>query len=328
MRPRRFALGVDAGGSSTRWSLVDEDGEPVGSGAVGPVSAIDLPPDPAAVGDAPRAATAADGPLANLEALAHAVLEVGRPSFVLAGVTGLDTLTREAVRLEGFLAAALDVPVSSVRVLGDVVTAYLASFAPGRGVLVYGGTGSVAVHLAGDGTVVRAGGHGYLIDDAGGGYWIGREALRRVLRAADEVGGPAGGALASALYKDLGGSDWATIRRTVYRGGRSRVAALTPLVALAAARGDRDALAVLAEAGVELARLATVVCGRVGQVLPVAVAGGVARCGAPLLEPLTNALPVGVAVSVAATTPVEAAASVARQLAAGEAALPTPWLPN
>ena len=150
----------------------------------------------------------------------------------------------------------------------------------------------MAVHLTKRCTLIRAGGHGYLIDDAGGGYWIGREALRRVLRVADESGGPAGGALATAIYANLGGSDWPTIRRTVYDGGRSRVAALTPLVALAAARGDQDAMAVLAGAGSELARLAGIVCGRLGQVLPVQWGRGGA-CGPPLLKALNAGLPAG-----------------------------------
>lgn len=323
MSPRRLSLGIDAGGSSTRWLLLDGS-QAVGSGSVGPVSAIDLPQDPTAA--LPSGSDSAT--LASLEELARSVLEVGSPEFVLAGVTGLDTLSEDAVRLEAFLAGALSVPVNTVRVLGDIATAYLASFLPGQGVLVYGGTGSVAVHIATDGSTIRAGGHGYLIDDAGGGYWIGREALRRVLRAADESGGPAGGLLATAIYADLDGSDWPTIRRVVYGGGRSRVAALTPAVARAASRGDRDALAVLAGSGAELARLAGVVCGRLGQVLPVALAGGVAQCGPPLIRALEASLPAGAGVTVASTSPVEAAASVARQLAAGEAALPVPWLPS
>src|SRR5690606_29898485 len=106
----------------------------------------------------------------------------------------------------------------AVTVLGDVVTAYLSAFEPGAGVLVYAGTGSVAVHVAGDGAIVRAGGHGYLIDDAGGGYWIGREALKRLLRAADAIGAPPTGRLASAVFAALGGSDWPTVRDAVYGG--------------------------------------------------------------------------------------------------------------
>lgn len=37
-------------------------------------------------------------------------------------------------------------------------------------------------------SALRAHGHGCWIDDAGGYYWIGHEALKRVLRRSDEQG--------------------------------------------------------------------------------------------------------------------------------------------
>ncbi|HZJ09356.1 MAG TPA: BadF/BadG/BcrA/BcrD ATPase family protein, partial [Trueperaceae bacterium] len=197
---------------------------------------------------------------------------------------------------------------------------------PGEGVLVYAGTGSVALHLAADGTSVRAGGHGYLIDDAGGGFWIGRETLKRQLRRADASGAPAGGALANAVFAELGGSSWQAVRAAVYGGGRARLAALTPLVAHAAHRGDPDAVAVLEAAGKELARLANVVSGRLGRLLPVALAGGVAACGEPLLAPLRAALPGAAELAVAAGKPVEAAARLASRLRDGSVSLPEPAL--
>lgn len=306
-------LGVDAGGSSARWLLLDREGEPVAQGKVGPVSAIDLDRD-----DSPA--------LANLNALLGEVSAVARPHRVVAGVTGLDTGSPQARRLEAFLRERLELDEGAVTVLGDVVTAYLSAFEPGAGVLVYAGTGSVAVHVAHDGTLVRAGGHGYLIDDAGGGYWIGREALKRLLRAADVAGAPPTGKLATAVFGALGGSDWPTVRAAVYGGGRARVAALTPAVSLAASRGDAVAHEVLAEAGRELARLATVVFGRLGQVMPVALAGGVAGAGPALTEPMERALPAGTVLTVSKAPPVAAAAELARRLATGERTLPAAWL--
>ncbi|HEX7040421.1 MAG TPA: BadF/BadG/BcrA/BcrD ATPase family protein [Trueperaceae bacterium] len=305
-------LGIDAGGSSARWLLLGVDGSPVAQGRVGPVSAIELG----------REASPA---LANLGALAEEVLTVTRPQRVVAGVTGLDTGSPQARRLEAFLRERLGLGDGAVTVLGDVVTAYLSAFEPGAGVLVYAGTGSVAVHVASDGAIVRAGGHGYLIDDAGGGYWIGREALKRLLRAADEAGAPPTGRLATAVFGALGGSDWPTVRDAVYGGGRARVASLTPAVALAAARGDAVAREVLAEAGRELARLATVVCGRLGQLMPVALAGGVAGAGPALVDPLERALPSGTRLTVSTAPPVAAAAELARRLATGERSLPAAW---
>ncbi len=308
-----LALGIDAGGSSTRWLLVDSSGETTGEGKVGPGSAIELRPGVDA------------GPaIENLGRLAEQVLGLARPSFVVAGVTGLDTGSPEASRLESFLCDRLGLADGDVAVLGDVITAYLTVFSPGEGVLVYAGTGSVAVHVGSDGSVVRAGGHGYLIDDAGGGYWIGKEALKRLLRAADMTGSPPSGRLASAVFGALGGSDWQTIRTSVYGSGRAKVASLASAVALAASRGDPVAKDVLAAAGRELARLATVVCGRLGQALPVALGGGVAASGPALADALAAGLPSGTTLRVSTAQPVVAAADLARQVLDGTKRLPPP----
>ena len=309
-------LGIDAGGSSTSWLLLAGDGETIAAGRVGPVSGIEL-------GPADDEGSAVSPSLANLAELVSACLEHQVPAMVVAGVTGLDSASPVAERFEDFLAARLGVARGRVTVLGDLTTAYLAAFEPGVGVLLYAGTGSAALFLARDGSTIRAGGHGYLIDDAGGGYWIGREALKRVLRRADSSGAAPGGVLARALFARLGGDDWPSVRTAVYGGGRAALAALTPLVAHAAQRGDPDAVAVLATAGSELARLAAVVLGRLGQVLPVSLAGGVAACGEPLLGSLREALPAGVRFSVAGGEPVEAAARLAARLLAGDTALPT-----
>lgn len=293
-------LGLDAGGSSSRWLLVDETGGEVARGAAGPVSAITLRTE-----EAP-------GVLARLTALLEEAVAHARPERVVAGVTGLEAGSPEADLLTATIAGALGLPQAAVRVMPDIHLAYLSAFRPGEGVLVYAGTGSIGFHLASSGATLRAGGHGYLIDDAGGGYWIGRRALRRVLRRADEQGAPARGPLASGVYAALGGEDWDTIRREVYGGGRARVAALARVVALAAARGDEDACEVLAEAGAELARLARVVSSRLGVVLPVTLAGGVARAGAALTSAMDAALPSGTRLSVSLQEPVEAAARLAR----------------
>lgn len=293
-------LGIDAGGSSTRWSLVSEGGEEVVGGTAGPISAIQLKSGEAAA------------VLQRLDALLSAVGAAGKPQRVVAGVTGLDTDAGDTELLTRTIAVGLELPPERVKVLPDIHVAYLSAFRPGEGVVVYAGTGSVAFHLARDGSAVRAGGHGYLIDDAGGGYWIGRRALQLVLRRADEQGSPAGGKLASSLYGMLGGADWDTIKEQVYSGGRSKVASLARAVAHSATRGDATAVRVLEEAGAELARLARTVSGRLGTVLPVTLAGGVARAGAPLWEALKSELPAGANFTVSEREPVEAAAELSR----------------
>jgi glucosamine kinase len=48
------------------------------------------------------------------------------------------------------------------------------------------GTGSKVVGHSADGTVISAGGHGFLIDDEGSAPWIAREAVSAVLEADDQ----------------------------------------------------------------------------------------------------------------------------------------------
>src|SRR5215217_1934342 len=54
----------------------------------------------------------------------------------------------------------------------------------------------------------RAGGHGYLLGDEGSGYWIGREAVRAALRAADGTGPPTVlAALVQEAFESLVGAE-------------------------------------------------------------------------------------------------------------------------
>ena len=295
-------LGIDAGGSSTRWLLLDESGTVIGQGKTEPITGHVFTP-------AGRREN-----LARLRGLLEAVLELARPDAVVGGVTGLHGDTEAAALFVEEVAAGLELPETHVHLDNDMGIAYASVFAPGEGILVYAGTGSVGYHLAADGQVVRAGGYGYLIDDAGAGYWLGHQGLKEVFRQFDERGRPSESCLAQAFYQDLGSDDWDDLVGTVYGGGRSRVAALAPVVAGAANQGDETAVAILETAGQELARLAEVLVKRVG-LLPVAFAGGISQLSPLLTEAFRGALPAGVRLEVVRTEPVRAAARQALKLA-------------
>src|SRR6185503_3419505 len=98
---------------------------------------------------------------------------------------------------------------------------YLGVFAPGEGHLVYAGTGSVGAHIGADGTFHRAGGRGFILDDAGSGFWIACQALRHIWREEDSrprawEASP----MAREILGMLGGSDWAHTREAVYGNDR------------------------------------------------------------------------------------------------------------
>src|SRR5262249_5109595 len=73
-----------------------------------------------------------------------------------------------------------------IEVVGDSVTSLYAAFGTGPGIIVIGGTGSIAYGRNGEGKMARAGGWGYAISDEGSGQWIGRTAISASLRARDE----------------------------------------------------------------------------------------------------------------------------------------------
>jgi len=290
------ALGIDAGASSTRWMLVDGGGAVIATGQAAPISGHVFAPG------------ARETVLRTLERLCAEVAAHTAPSHVVAGVTGLTTGTDVAQMLERAIAERFALPRGSVAVVDDMLIAYRGAFEPGDGILVYAGTGSIAYHLTADGHVLRAGGHGYLVDDAGGGFWIGQQALRAMMRALDI--GEMESALHRALCAAIGATTWDGMRPFVYGGGRSAVASLVPAVALAASEGDTEASGILRDAGRELARLARVLLRRLGD-KPVALAGGAAGASPIIFAAFRDSLPSGVAVRRHEAPPVECAARLA-----------------
>ena len=276
-----IGLGLDAGGTQTRWALATPDGQLVAQGQAAPISGAQLGSEDG------RAA------LANtLAELAADVLPHGAARGVLAGVTGLGAEHMPA--LHALLAQAFALPLSGVGSMSDIELACHAAFAPGQGYVVYAGTGSVAAFIDAAGTMHRAGGRGAVIDDAGGGHWIARQALRQVWRAEDEEPGAwQQSALARALFDSLGGSDWAATRQWVYGATRGELGTLALAVARAAHEEDAAALALLQDAGAELARLGRALLRRQG-LRPLALAGRVFDLHPVIETALCNALPAGI----------------------------------
>src|SRR5690606_26142305 len=142
-----------------------------------------------------------------------------------------------------------------------------------EGHLVSAGTGSIGIHVGVDGAMVRVGGRGILIDDAGSGSWIALRALDQVYRSLDRNGTFAEvEALADALFSLVGGAEWHDVRQYVYAGDRGKIGALAVAVGQAAAAGDNAALSILRDAGAELAGLALALQHRAG-IRPVAIIG-------------------------------------------------------
>jgi glucosamine kinase len=303
-------VGIDAGGTKTVCCLADADG---------------------------RVLAEARGPGANLqnagelevERVLHQVItEVTRdaqewPAAVCVGIAGVDRAGDAAVVRSILLRI---VPRSRVVVVNDALVA-LEAGVPGRpGVVLIAGTGSIAYGRNADGWAARAGGWGYLLGDEGSGFWLGRQALRSVVRSSDGRGPHT--LLTARVLAHFGIARTQDLVREIYDGNftPATVAAIASQVEGAAADGDEIAIDLIDTGARELGLAALSVCGKLKLPRgPVVLAGGMFTA-APRLRPrvvshLTGRWP-GMVVTPLQGQPVAGAVSLALAEAAGTLKLP------
>jgi len=218
--------------------------------------------------------------LPQLAQVARAVLERTHApvSTVTAGVSGLTSAEADAGALRSLLAGT---GVTRTVLSHDSTTAFLGALGDARGAVVAAGTGVVTLAV-GASTMARVDGWGYLIGDAGSGYWIGREALDAVMRDYDGRG-PA------TTLRSAAEERWPVLSEA-YIDLQSRddrvavIASLAAVVAAHAGAGDPAAEAITARAAGELARSVTTALRRADladdRALAVCTVGGVFRSAA------------------------------------------------
>ncbi|MCT1363720.1 MULTISPECIES: BadF/BadG/BcrA/BcrD ATPase family protein [unclassified Microbacterium] len=205
----------------------------------------------------------------GLEAALTAILPL------LDGVERIDTLGVGAAgawfapEAAEELAAALAARTGArVAVASDVVTAHAGALDGAAGVLLIAGTGAVALGVDPSGARL-VDGWGPELGDFGSGSWLGREALRAVLRAHDGLAAPT--ALTAALAAPVGPPSavqaWLAADGALAR----RLATLAPLVLAAAAADDRIARGIVDEA---VRLLAATTAAAAGPTADVALHGG------------------------------------------------------
>ena len=268
-------LGIDAGGTKTICLLADGlsvvaesrgPGSNLPAGAAGVTEAVLRDVITAVLGDPPR-------PLAA----------------ICIGMAGVDR-PHEADQVRVILARLDD--RAQLLVVNDALIA-LEAGAPGGGpsVVLIAGTGSIAYGRDGRGRAARAGGWGAILGDEGSGYWLGRQALRAVMRASDQRG-PAT-ALAPLILEHYQVTHAKDLVQHIYYGDPrpSAIAALSGLVQSAAEARDEVALDLIEIGGSDLAETAVSVARRLGlDACPVILAGGVFHAVPRLRDAVAAAL--------------------------------------
>lgn len=260
----RHVLGIDAGGTKTVCLLADETGRIVGEARAG------------------GANLQVAGELA-FEKVLHDVMEraIGDraivPAVVCLGIAGVDRAEDEAVVRAVMRRIAYK---ARVVVVNDALVALVAAVGPAPGVVIVAGTGSIAYGRNAENRAARAGGWGYVLGDEGGGYWIGRQALRAVVRASDGRGRPT--SLTARILSHFEVAHVQELVPAVYRRPLTptAVAALADCVREAHQEGDAVAAEILDGAANELvvaARSVTRQLAMEGEAFPLVLAGGMFR---------------------------------------------------
>ena len=239
-------LGFDVGSSKTQCLLADADGRVIGR---------------------------ARGPGANLHVIGE--LETEKVLYsVMQSVTSASPMALAAVCV-GMAGVDREDDASVVRsivqrigrsarvlVVNDALVALEAGVGEAPGIVIVSGTGSIAYGRNAAGRAARAGGWGYVLGDEGSGYWIGRMALRSVVRAADGHGRAT--ALSTHVLTHFNVTHPRQLVREIYTRelAPSQIALLAKYVQTAMDEGDTVARDILHAAARELVAAAGSVTGQ------------------------------------------------------------------
>jgi glucosamine kinase len=211
-------------------------------------------------------------------------------------VLGLSTSPSDEAEAERLCAAVgLATGAPEVWLADDAVTSHAGALSLGWGVSLVAGTGVACLARPRTGPARILGGHGYLLGDEGGAFWIGRRALGEVLRAGEGRGSDVAdvAVLSAAAEQRFGSLDGLATR--LHSGDRPvhAVAGFARDVQAAADNGDPLAVAILREAAAELLALAGAGVRWAGPdeaPVPLAIGGRLLAGGTPLRDLLDAAL--------------------------------------
>ncbi len=244
-------VGVDCGGSSTKYTVIDSEGKVVTS------KSLNIPSNPNFVSDQ-RFIENVSRVLED--ALSYVKGVVCGICFSLAGMRGGDVVSLVRKCVEKVAPSCVDRFI----VLPDYEVAYRAFFDESScGVAVISGTGSIA-YAGCRGKFARVGGWGWIFGDEGSGFDIVRRLLVRAARAFD---GRCSDGVVDLACRVFGIEKFDDIVYKVYvelGGERHRIASYAPKVIDEAERGDAAAEGIVREALKELAYAAYTACRRVG----------------------------------------------------------------
>lgn len=265
----RYYLGVDGGGTKTEFVLTDRTGHVEAREVLGASNPNDV------------------GIKNTCSILSDGIAQVcgTRPRSAISAFFGLaGGITGDNQAIIGrFLA---QYRFGACENGSDAAGAVAAALGRADGISVILGTGSIAFSQQ-NGKQTRHGGYGYLFDDSGSGFSLGRDAIEAALRDEDGSGTPT--ALTSLVREKCGGKTVLEKLPVFYESPKRTVASYAPLVFDAYADGDAVATKILTE---NLSRVADLIRHAAREfepsaAIPVVLSGGL-TAHADVILPILN----------------------------------------
>ncbi|MBQ7983373.1 MAG: XRE family transcriptional regulator [Clostridia bacterium] len=249
-------LGIDGGGTKTAFALADHEGNVLRRLRLDPCNPFDVGIERAkAVLEDGIRQICAGMPLSSVAVFAGLA---GCKSGEFAD--GIDAFLQQF----GFAMAALD---------SDNENIIAAGLAGRDGITVILGTGICSFAVQGM-RHDRIAGWGYLFDEGGSAYNIGRDALSQYYSACDGSGETSG---LTRRIREVTGCPETELLSRLYEGGKKRIASYATLVFEEAEKGDAAACAILRRNMGEAARIIRAALARFPETardIPVVLAGG------------------------------------------------------
>lgn len=260
-----YQIGVDGGGTKTRFTAFDRDMKQIASVVLGAGNILQI-------GDDGLSTVLHEG----VSKIENALREPASQRSISLGLAGYGRDRAVQVRIERAARTALGDRLGLI--VSDVQSAHAGALALCPGITVIAGTGSIAYGTCGD-VDARSGGWGYKIGDEGSAYWIARKMLGEFSKQADgrELRTPLFDAVMDAM--DIDEPYQAIMKMQGEYSARRKLAGLAARMGELVAAGDDVAMGIWHDAARELASLVRAVRAALpfgdGEVIHVGCVGGV-----------------------------------------------------
>jgi N-acetylglucosamine kinase-like BadF-type ATPase len=277
----RLLLAIDGGQTATKALIARADGTVLGSGLGGPSDHFHIE------GGVEKNRRAIVG------AIDDALSATGcPPEQIVAAALGL---TGAGSRVPAIVEEMVRDRASprEITVVPDYVTNLAGASGGEPGVVLIAGGGAIGYGVTAQGEEAIAGGYGFLLGDEGSAFNIGLRAIAAASRGADRR--TESTALQEVVTEHFEVERVRQLPRIIYAAGfsRERISLLAPKVVRTAEEGDTAALAIIRNAGEELALTALGVIRQLftpETAVDVYMTGGVFKAGKLLMEPFRTVL--------------------------------------